>query len=201
MVKVPPWQCPSFWLLYLLGVCLVALGNSKLPGRGPIPRILTVLEPVASKVAHFTTFDHPDLEDGVEENNVIEYNLAAHVHVIGTPAWSSNQFIDDVYQTDDLLLPADVTASGFYITNANNSIIGNAASGGWAGFALPELPRPVMAHRAQSDVTPSSRTFLAFDGNTAHSTGFWWHNAGAIYVGGKLWHPNAGSDELRYNPG
>ena len=156
---------------------------------------------ISQNVAYDVTGYCYYLEDGVEENNLIEFNLAAHVHVIGTPAWSTNQFIDDVYQTDDLLLPADVTASGFYITNANNSIIGNAASGGWAGFALPELPRPVMAHRAQSDVTPSSRTFLAFDGNTAHSTGFWWHNAGAIYVGGKLWHPNAGSDELRYNPG
>ena len=82
-----------------------------------------------------------------------------------------------------------------------NTIIGNAASGGWAGFALPELPQPVMAHRGQSSVTPSSRTFLAFDGNTAHSTGFWWDHAGAIYVGGKLWHPTEGSDALRYNPG
>ena len=70
------------------------------------------------------------------------------MHFIGTPAFSFSPDMDDVYQTVDLLLPADVTASGFYITNANNSIIGNAASGGWAGFALPVLPRPVMAHRA-----------------------------------------------------
>ena len=40
------------------------------------------------------------------------------MHVIGAPAWSNTQFIDDVDQSDDLRLPADVTASGFYITNA-----------------------------------------------------------------------------------
>ena len=179
--SAPAWLCTS-------SVCawwLWAARHSQ--GRGPIPGILT---------PNGVELD----QDGVEENNLIEFNLAAHVHVIGTPAWSSGHFIKDVHQTDDLLLPADVTASGFYITNARNSIIGNAASGGWAGFALPVLPRPVMAHRAQK-VTPSSRTFLAFDGNTAHSTGFWWHFAGAIYVGGKLWHPNEDSDKLIYNPG
>jgi hypothetical protein len=43
------------------------------------------------------------------------------VHVIGAPAWSNTQFIDDVDQSADLRLPADVTASGFYITNAKVS--------------------------------------------------------------------------------
>ena len=43
------------------------------------------------------------------------------MHVIGAPAWSNTQFIDDVDQSDDLRLPADVTASGFYITNAKVS--------------------------------------------------------------------------------
>ena len=140
------------------------------------------------------------LEDGVEEFNLIEHNLAAHVHFMGTPARAGGQYIGDVDQSDDLRLPADVTASGFYITNAHNYLVGNAASGGWAGFAFPELPTPVKLHRGVVK-TPSARPLLAFDGNTAHSSGFWWQNAGTIYFGGKLWHPDEASDALRYNPG
>lgn len=45
-----------------------------------------------------------------------------------------------VFQAADLFLPADVSASGYYIPNAYNSFIGNAASGGWAGFAFPNVP-------------------------------------------------------------
>ena len=73
------------------------------------------------------------LEDGVEENNVFEYNLAAFVHPLGkmADARSNNQFISNVAQSADLLLPADITASGFYITNAYNTYVGNAASGGY----------------------------------------------------------------------
>ena len=36
-----------------------------------------------------------------------------------------------------------MSASGFYITNPYNDFVGNAASGGWAGFAMPSLPSPV----------------------------------------------------------
>ena len=144
------------------------------------------------------------LEDGVEERNRIEFNLAAHVHVIGTPASSSGQQCEDVDSSEDLLLPADVTASGFYISNAHNDIVGNAASGGWAGFALPNLPSPVMHHRNlvhdDSSLVPSARATLKFNGNSAHSAGYYWFSAGQVYVGGKLWHPHAGSDLLRYNP-
>lgn len=142
------------------------------------------------------------LEDGVEELNRIEYNLVAHVHFIGTPARSGSQFMDDVAQSDDLTLPADVTAAPFYITNSYNYIVGNAASGGWAGFAFPELPSPIKTHRhLAGSVTPNARPLLLFDGNTAHSSSYWWGNAGLIYFGGKLRHPDPASDALVYNGG
>jgi G8 domain len=70
------------------------------------------------------------LEDGVEERNTISYNLAAHIHTIG-PAMVRG-FGQKTYQYvegPNLTLPADVTASGFYITNVHNNIVGNAASG------------------------------------------------------------------------
>ena len=87
------------------------------------------------------------LEDGVEEHNVLEYNLGAHVHFIGSPPRGGGQFLADIEQSETLTLPADATASPFYITNAYNTLVGNAASGGWAGFAFPALRQPVKAHR------------------------------------------------------
>ena len=148
------------------------------------------------------------LEDGVEEANVIEYNLAAHVHFMGSPARSSAQFTGWTYASDDLILPADVTASGFYVTNANNYLRGNAASGGWSGFAFPLLATPIKLHRSSTGVEPSKRALLEFVGNSAHSGG--WHGvalAANIYFGGRLEHDASQLDAatnapiLRYNPG
>ncbi len=155
------------------------------------------------------------LEDGVEEHNRLEHNLAAHVHVLTAPARaSSHQFLDWVDASDGLILPADVAASGFYVTNANNRLVGNAASGGWSGYSFPELRAPVKLHRhLEGSVTPSARPLLEFAGNSAHSAGFWWFNAGLVYFGGKLEHAQAvgttpapidaatGEPRLRYNPG
>ncbi len=108
------------------------------------------------------------LEDGVEERNTLEYNLAAHVHPIKKPAdggygqgqcdaaccvdmvlpYASFSHVTCVYvhatclklQTStcvcvciggeqfttasDLIIPADTSASGFYIPNSYNSFIG-----------------------------------------------------------------------------
>jgi hypothetical protein len=69
------------------------------------------------------------LEDGVEENNRIEFNLAAYIHVIGEPAQGWSQAGANFIETPSLLNPADSSASGFYITNAMNTFIGNSASG------------------------------------------------------------------------
>ena len=46
---------------------------------------------------------------------------------------------------------------------------------------------------------PGNANGLTIDGNTAHSTGFWWTHAGAFYVGGSLYTKSDGM--LRYNPG
>ncbi|GBG34943.1 G8 domain-containing protein DDB_G0286311, partial [Hondaea fermentalgiana] len=71
-------------------------------------------------------------EDGVEENTTVAYNLGAHVHFLGFPQTSSNQYMDTLESNENLTQPADVTASPFYITRAYHRIIGNAASGGYA---------------------------------------------------------------------
>jgi hypothetical protein len=70
------------------------------------------------------------MEDGVEENNTISFNLAVHIHTIGPDIpWGYGQTTSTYEEGPNLTLPADVTASGFYITNIHNFIIGNTASG------------------------------------------------------------------------
>ena len=110
------------------------------------------------------------LEDGVEEDNTISFNLASLVHIIGIAASGSGQKTSLTYQSPTLTLPADVTASGYYITNMHNNVIGNAASGGWAGFAFPVLYSPTGSHKGLR-FRPCNRLAMTIDGNTAHSTG------------------------------
>ena len=127
------------------------------------------------------------LEDGVEENNTLAYNLAAHIHFLGSPgtsSWGSQFTLEDTSATSDLRVPADMPASGFYITNGYNRILGNAASGGWGGFAFPMLTEP-LALSSQVSVTPAARPLLEFNGNSAHSCGWWWKRGGCVYFGGK----------------
>jgi len=154
----------------------------------------TVSENVAFDVTGYCYY----LEDGVEEDNTISFNLAALIHMLGTPATGNGQSTPLALQSETLTLPADVTASGYYITNMHNTIVGNVASGGWAGFAFPVLYSPLGQHR-NDNMRPANRLSLLIDGNTAHSTGWWWSHAGAFYFGGSLYY-NA-NDQLVYNAG
>jgi hypothetical protein len=152
------------------------------------------------------------LESGVEELNVLEYNLAAFVHCIdGCAIFHASH--PDIVASPTRIIPADAAASGFYISNAHNRVSNNAASGGWAGFHFPVLPEPADADIRSRAVEPSKRPVLEFSGNSAHSTAWWTARAGAVYVGGGLfftgsrdagkgaWIPNLASSELRYSPG
>jgi len=140
------------------------------------------------------------LEDGVEERNTLKWNLASHIHVIGgAPPWGGAQFINDVLQSQNLINPADTTASGFYISNAYNRIVGNVASGGYSGFSFPALPTPIGDHKDEA-FEPWKRPTLEFDSNQAHSSGFYWSLAGIFYIGGQL-ELQSGSEELKYDPG
>jgi len=140
------------------------------------------------------------LEDGIEEHNVINYNLVIKVNTIGEPMRGASQIGDERVSSADLILPADGAASGFYITNAYNTFIGNAASGGWAGFSFPNLPKPIGLSRAVPMV-PQARPTYIFRSNTAHSSGYKFLGGGCIYVGGLLEYRPAGSDTLYYNNG
>lgn len=143
----------------------------------------------------------------MEENNTFEYNFGALIHWLGntqeqsTEEWFYSQGLFWVTENPDMILPSDSTAAVFYITNAYNRFLGNAASGGWAGFAFPNLPKPVKLHQNYKNgkFTPSARPLLQFKGNSAHSTAYWFESAGGIYVGGTLQHKSNGL--LEYTAG
>ena len=158
----------------------------------------TVSENVGYDVSGYCYY----FEDGNEEDNTISFNLAAHINSPSNEIANGDgtQRIDVFSQRVDLILPADSTASGFYISNLHNDIIGNAASGGWAGFSLPVFHSPVGIHR-DLNMRPGNRLTKTFDGNTAHSTGWWWSHAGAFYSGGSLYYSDANSTLLEYNAG
>ena len=50
-------------------------------------------------------------------------------------------------------------------------------------------------------MNPSSRTTLQFDGNTAHSSGYFWVFGSCIYVGGELKHDPTNNNLLIYKSG
>ena len=148
------------------------------------------------------------VEDGVEENNTFSYNMAAYVKTIGKAASGSSQGGEKVTQDSNpggllsgkRLQPADASASGFYFSNAYNSIIGNIASGGWTGFGFPGFPLPIGDHK-DDNFEPRARPTKEFRGNTAHSTGWYWGATGAVYVGGVLKYKDSAKTILEWQSG
>lgn len=99
----------------------------------------------------------------------------------------SNANRPNTYQSDSILVPADHTASGFYISNAYNYIIGNAASGGWAGIQFPVLPEPADKSLRFNGVVPKDRPSLLITGNSLHSSSWFAQLSGGMYEGGSLY--------------
>ncbi len=173
---------------------------------------------ISANVAHDVTGHCYYLENGVEELNTFSYNLASLVHPLfggasnffpASGPGTSQEFSSSISVSPTLVLPADSTASGYYITNAHNRFIGNAASGGWSGFAFPSLATGIGEHRfytapgGKKLFNPVSRPTLEFRGNSAHSSGYWWSAAGCMYFGGSLsYGPTTDpAATLMYNPG
>ncbi|KAI9334736.1 G8 domain-containing protein [Obelidium mucronatum] len=158
---------------------------------------------ISNNVAFDITGNCFYIEDGVEEDNLFQFNLAAHIHFLGSPTNPKTfytQGLDLVWEDPvNLIVPTDVTAAPFYITNPYNSFIGNAASGGWAGYSFPSMPAATGLSANTPGISPSSRPLKVFEGNSAHSTGFWWANGAGVYVGGLFKTEANGS--LSYNPG
>ena len=93
------------------------------------------------------------MEDGNEQNNTLQDNLAVFI------------------KSSSSLLNVDITPAGFWIVNANNIVRRNAAAGGthfgfW--YRLPEHPTGPSFTRS---ICPQKQQILEFVGNTAHSFG------------------------------
>jgi hypothetical protein len=145
---------------------------------------------VISRNVAYKTFGHCFyLEDGVEEGNEISYNLAAGVRIMGPvdPVSLAKLAVPTqagftLNASKALTNPADRAAAGFYLPNGNNYVFGNAASGGFAGFAFPNLPAPI----GGGESVPLEAPISFFDGNSVHSAGYFWPDSGCVYVGGVL---------------
>ena len=145
---------------------------------------------VVSRNVAYNAFGHCYyLEDGVEQGNEISFNLAAGIKIMGPVDQASLDEFGLPFQqgftlraSSDFVNPADRAAAGFYFANGNNRIVGNAASGGFAGYSFPNLPEAFGGGPAPPWQVPVSH----FDGNTAHSAGYLWPDSGCVYVGGVL---------------
>lgn len=144
------------------------------------------------------------LEDAVEENNLMEFNLAAHINIINVLS-DYGEFTQAgvlVKSQPNRIVPTDATAVGFYCTNGKNRWVGNAASGGFAGFQFPVVPK-ALGNSALANPTykPDSFELLQFEGNSAHSTGYYWSNSACIYIGGHLTEATPGQHDYVYQTG
>lgn len=96
------------------------------------------------------------LEDGAETDNVFRRNLGFQSRAV----------------TKDPLLPTDEHPATFWITNPDNTFVGNHAAGSdgygfW--YALPEHPTGLSSN--QGNVWPRRTPLKAFRDNVAHSNG------------------------------
>ena len=119
------------------------------------------------------------LEDAVEHGNQFIHNLAilTKCHPDGKPCEPTDLTLAHQspagQSAKDILIPSDNTASSFWITNPDNSYVGNVAAGSEATgfwFALPQHPTGAFLNKEGSDKIWPRRTRLReFSGNTAHS--------------------------------
>merc|ERR1719343_1451208 len=159
---------------------------------------------LSRNVAYDVTGSVYYLEDGAEERNTLEFNLAALVHIISPTFYGYGQVGVTLATTEDRLVPTDATAVGFYCTKRNNRWVGNSASGGFAGFHFPQVRRPLGLSALEADMSgyqPDAQELLEFNGNTAHSSGFYWTWSACIYIGGELWEGVPGSQNYSYITG
>jgi len=150
------------------------------------------------------------MESGNEEGNEVSFNLGAHVHTIGHFSGLKGQATGLTWSSAQLggaEIPADGAASPFYISNMYNNFTGNAAVGGFSGFAMVSFPKVLRAWppgvTADDSYAPKNRPSLTngFYGNSARSTGYWWNRGACFYIGGVLKVADESTGALEYIPG
>lgn len=129
-------------------------------------------------------------EDAIETDNVLVANIALGIHAVGgNDANSANPGGKDpfVVDTHDSVLETSSrfsSSAAFWITNPDNTFIGNIAAGAgdqrtddWAGDPGPAgtgfwfaIPRAALGDAMDSGITPIFTQFGQFDNNTSHTT-------------------------------
>ena len=121
------------------------------------------------------------VEDGVEEDNILQYNLAVFTR-----------------QSNSLLNP-DIQPGSFWIVNPNNIVRHNAVAGSTHfGFWYRVLKYPDGPSRTTS-YCPSKAPMGQFYNNSAHSNGL--YGIWIFTAGEKGWHPHTGTKENGYCDG
>ena len=158
------------------------------------------------------------LAAGTEESNTVSYNLVALVHMVYTSEnpgnghgflsgidvvayrpdyFNSNPLVSDI----SMAFAPDAFASCYLLSNAQNSLVGNAAAGCWFGYWYPALPLPLAPFASENTTSPMHRPLLTFNGNTAHSTSYWWYLGGAgAHFGGVITTASSGAVALTSTP-
>lgn len=122
---------------------------------------------IQSNVAYDTIGHCYFFEDGAEVKNVLENNLGI---LTRRPV------------TADALLPSDITsvaASVFWITNPDNTFVGNVAAGSQGSGFWFSLPMNPTGPSATSTIWPRRTPLGKFEGNVTHSnttSGLWIDN-------------------------
>lgn len=136
----------------------------------------------------------------VEVRRVVGYETVGHGFYLEDGIETGNEFIANLAvlvrdaQPGSALTPSDTQASGFWISNPDNTVRANVAAGvGFAGFwlAFPEHP---LGESATNSVWPRQMPLREFRNNVAHTVGF----AGLYIDGGER--PNRTTETTWYNP-
>ncbi len=125
------------------------------------------------------------LEDGIEHGNQFVRNLAIQTKCHTSKACDPTDlapfgstttqinFTTTGQDSKDILIPSDNTASSYWITNPDNTFVGNVAAGSDATgfwFAFPDHPTGAFeGSDASKNTWPAQTKIREFRGNVAHS--------------------------------
>ncbi len=113
------------------------------------------------------------MEDGVEHGNQFLSNIVMGNHKVGGVDSSTDPFIVDTHDTGQENIARFIHSSSYWITNPDNTWVGNVAAGSegtgiW--FALPAVAIGLSANDPQySSVRPLTTNLGKFEFNSSHS--------------------------------